>query len=247
MKSVSIRFYEELNDFLPKEKRKKKFKHFFIDRTSVKDLVESLGVPHTEIDLILVDGISVDFTFKINDGNEISVYPVFESFDISSLQKLRPEPLRDPKFVIDVQLGNLARNLRMLGFDSKYQNDFSEDDIVNISLKEKRTILTKNRNLLKRRVITHGYWVRNIAPINQLAEVINQFDLKEQLKEFTRCLDCNSIIQRIDKSEIENKIPKKVKLYFEEFFICTGCGKIYWPGSHYTKMKEKINKIFEDS
>ena len=126
MHTVTFRFYEELNDFLPKEKRKKRFEHNFIDRASVKDVIESLGVPHTEVDLILVNGESKDFSYIINGGDDISVYPVFESIDISNLQKLRPEPLREPKFILDVHLGTLARYLRMLGFDTNYRNDFSD-------------------------------------------------------------------------------------------------------------------------
>ena len=120
MHKIFLRFYEELNDFLPEEKRKKRFLHQYIDRTSVKDLIESLGVPHTEIDLILVNGKSVSFKYLINDGDDISVYPVFESIDITGLQHLRPKPLRDPKFIADVHLGRLARYLRMLGFDTLF-------------------------------------------------------------------------------------------------------------------------------
>ncbi len=106
-KKVFIRFYEELNDFLPKEKQKKRFTHYFIDRTSVKDLIESLGIPHTEVDLILVNGKSVSFKYIIKNGDDISVYPVFESLDISDVQHLRAKPLRKPKFICDVHLGNL--------------------------------------------------------------------------------------------------------------------------------------------
>ena len=125
MHKATFRFYEELNDFLPKEKRKKRFEHNFIDRASVKDVIESFGVPHTEVDLIIVNGESKNFSYIINDGDDISVYPVFESIDISNLQKLRPEPLREPKFILDVHLGTLARYLRMLGFDTNYRNDYA--------------------------------------------------------------------------------------------------------------------------
>ena len=95
MHKIYLRFYEELNDFLPEEKRKKRFIHQFIDRTSVKDLIESLGVPHTEVDLILANGKSVNFKYLINDEDDISVYPVFESFDITAVQHLRPKTLRN--------------------------------------------------------------------------------------------------------------------------------------------------------
>src|SRR3972149_748976 len=138
MKTAYFRFYEELNDFLPPEKRKIKFEHPFFCRASVKDIIESLGVPHTEIDLILVNGKSVDFSYIINDKDEISVYPVFESFDISEVQHLRAKPLREPKFVLDVHLGALAKYLRMTGFDTVYHNNFEDVEIIKVSLSQKR-------------------------------------------------------------------------------------------------------------
>ncbi|MCH7974911.1 MAG: twitching motility protein PilT, partial [Bacteroidetes bacterium] len=156
---IYFRFYEELNDFLPGEKRKVPFEHIYIDRTSVKDVIESFGVPHTEIDLILVNGKSVGFDYLISVGDDISVYPVFESLDITDVQYLRPKPLRNPKFIADVHLGKLAHYLRMMGFDVLYKNDFDDDEIVNVSLTEKRAILTKDRGILKRSEVTHGYWI----------------------------------------------------------------------------------------
>ena len=130
LKKITLRFYEELNDFLPADKRKKRFEHSFIDRTSVKDMIESFGIPHTEIDLILVNGNSVNFSYLVNNGDDISVYPMFESLDITDLQHLRAKPLRKPKFILDVHLGTLAKYMRMLGFDSLYQNNYKDEEIV---------------------------------------------------------------------------------------------------------------------
>jgi uncharacterized protein len=243
MKTVCLKFYEELNDFLPKEKRKTRFEHTFIDRASAKDMIESLGVPHSEIDLVLVNGKSVDFSYVVNDKDEISVYPVFESFDISNLQHLRSKPLREPKFVVDIHLGKLARYLRMLGFDTLYKNNFPNDDLVKISLNEKRTILTKYREILKRNDITHGYWIRNIGLDKQLKEVIARFDLKNQTKEFTRCVDCNNLLNKIKKEEILDQLPPKVKDLHNEFYFCPICKKPYWKGSHYEKMKAFIENL----
>jgi len=120
----SIRFYEELNDFLPLERRKVDFSHEFQRRASIKDLIEALGVPHTEVDLILVNGASVDFSYIVRDGDRISVYPMFEAFDIQTVSRVRPQPLRVIRFVLDVHLGKLARYLRLLGFDTLYRNDY---------------------------------------------------------------------------------------------------------------------------
>jgi uncharacterized protein with PIN domain len=243
MHKVHLRFYEELNDFLPEERRKKRFEHHYIDHTSVKDLIESLGVPHTEVDLILVNGKSKSFKYLINDGDDISVYPVFESFDISNVQHLRPKPLRKPKFICDVHLGKLARYLRMMGFDVYYKNDLSDEEIVKISLKERRAILTKDRGILKRNEVTHGYYVRNTKVEEQAKEVIKRFDLQNEIKELTRCLECNSELIKISKEKIAGKLPPKVKQSQEEFYECPGCGKLYWKGTHHQKMLSFVQKI----
>jgi len=246
-KKIYIRFYEELNDFLPKEKKKKRFTHSFIDRTSVKDLIESLGVPHTEVDLILVNGKSENFNYLINDGDDISVYPVFESLDISDVQHLRAKPLRKPKFICDVHLGKLARNLRMFGIDVHYKNFLIDEDIVKISLAEKRTILTRDTGLLKRADVTHGYFIRNDEPEKQTAEVISRFSLMKLVKPFTLCLDCGSKLVKINKKDILHLIPENVKQAQNKFFYCVNCKKIFWAGSHINNMtlfiKEMMNQI----
>jgi uncharacterized protein len=245
MKTAFFRFYEELNDFLPEQKRKTRFEHSFIDRASVKDMIESLGVPHTEIDLILVNGKSVDFSYIVNDGDDISVYPVFESFDIIDVQHLRPEPLRDPKFVLDVHLGKLSRYLRMLGFDCIYKNNLSDADIVLISLNEKRAVLTRDRNILKRKDVTHAYRIRSEDVFEQTLEIIKRFHLEKTIKEFSRCIECNSLIKRIGKEKVLDKIPPNVKEYQNEFYYCMNCDKVYWKGSHYDKMLAFVKRIKE--
>jgi len=245
MKTVYFRFYEELNDFLPSEKRKTRFEHSFLDRTSVKDMIESLGVPHLEIDLILVNGKSVDFSYLVNDSDEISVYPVFESFDISNVQHLRAEPLREPKFILDIHLGKLARYMRMVGLDTAYKNSYTDDELIDISLKEKRTLLTKDSGILKRNEVTHGYWIRNENAEEQLREVVERFDFKNQIKEFTRCLECNLTLIEIEKGKIIERLPPKVKDWQNEFYFCEKCDKIYWKGTHIDRMKNIIGRIKE--
>jgi uncharacterized protein with PIN domain/sulfur carrier protein ThiS len=243
MHTIYIRFYEELNDLLPDEKKKIRFEHHYLDRTSVKDLIESLGIPHTEIDLILVNGKSVGFDYIINDRDDISVYPVFESLDIKDVQHLRAEPLREPRFIADVHLGRLVRYLRMLGQDVYYKSNLNKEGVVKLSLDEQRTILTMDKNLLKRNEITHGYLVRNSDPEKQVIEIVKRFQLKNQLKEFTRCLGCNSLLRRVEKGEIEFRLPQKVKENQNEFYICKNCDKIYWKGTHFDRMKSLIQKI----
>ncbi len=243
MKSLFIRFYEELNDFLPQEKRKIRFEHKFIGQPSIKDLIESLGVPHTEIDLILVNGKSVNFSYIVQDKDEVSVYPIFESLDITDIQHLRENPLREPKFIVDCHLGSLAKYMRIFGLDTFYKNDLKEKEIINISINERRTILTKNKNLLKRNEVTHAYWIRNENVDAQIKEVINRFNLLNEIKDFSRCLICNSILKPIEKEKVINRIPLKVNEWQNEFYYCEHCDKIYWKGNHYKKMKEKIKGL----
>ena len=243
MHKVYLRFYEELNDFLPEEKRKKRFAHQFIDRTSVKDLIESIGIPHTEVDMILVNGKSVNFKYLINDGDDISVYPVFESFDITDVQHLRAKPLRKPKFVADVHLGRLTRYLRMMGFDVSYENDFDDEEIVELSLKERRAILTRDRGILKRNEVTHGYWVRSTKVEEQVKEVLKRFDLKNQIKEFSRCLECNDLLKPIKKDSIISQLPPKVAKLQNEFYECPSCKKNFWKGTHYLRMLKFIQSL----
>jgi hypothetical protein len=243
MKEVYFRFYEELNDFIAGEKRKVRFTHNFIDRASVKDVIESLGVPHTEVDLILVNGKSVGFDYLINDGDDISVYPVFESLDITNVQHLRPKPLRESKFIADVHLGKLTRYLRMMGFDVLYKNDFDDKEIVNLSLSEKRAILTRDRGILKRSKVTHGYWLRSTKIKEQVTEVIKRFDLKNSVKEFSRCIECNSVLKPISKNEIMDDLSPKVLKSQADFSRCSGCKKYYWKGTHHQKMLSFIQSV----
>lgn len=243
MKTVFFRFYEELNDFLPEYKRKNTFEHNFTGRVAVKDIIESLGVPHTEIDLILVNGSSAGFDYKVSDGDKISVYPEFESLDISGVQHLRAKPLRLPRFILDVHLGKLARLMRMVGLDTLYENDYADEEIVKISSGDKRCILTRDIGILKRNEVMRGYWVRNTDPGKQLKEIINRFDLMDSLREFSRCTLCNEELRSVDKTTIYDRLPPKVKTAYDRFFICSNCDKIYWAGSHVDEMDEYINEL----
>jgi uncharacterized protein with PIN domain len=243
-KVVSFRFYEELNDFLGKKKRKTAFPFSMKINQTVKDAIEALGVPHTEVDLILANGTSVDFEYRLHNRDRISVYPVFESLDISPVTKLRPKPLRITKFILDVHLGKLCKYLRMSGFDTYYRNDLDDDEIISLAVNEKRIILTRDIGILKHKTVTHGYWLRSQYPKKQLGEVIRRFDLQSQIKPFHRCTVCNEVIKQIDKQSIEQLIRENTKKYFEEFYQCTGCKQVYWEGSHYTGMKSFIESFF---
>jgi len=164
---ANFRFYEELNDFLAPAQVKRTIEYRFDGNPAVKDPIEVLGVPHSEVDLILVNEVSVGFDYQLRHGDRVAVYPVFESLDISSLQRLRPQPLRVTRFMVDVNLGKLAKRLRMFGFDTAYGNDFNDAEIVERAQRGKRIILTRDRRLLFRKTVTHGYWVRSDDPKTQ--------------------------------------------------------------------------------
>ncbi len=240
-----FRFYEELNDFLSAEKRKQEFEYFFHDHPSVKDAIEANGVPHTEVDVILVNGESVDFNYQLQDGDRIAVYPVFESFDVSTLTRLRQEPLRKTAFVLDVHLGKLSRLLRMMGFDTVYRNDLEDREIMDIAEREHRIILTRDRGILKHKRVTHGLCVQSTDPTEQVRKVLIRFDLLDRIRPFSRCITCNGPILPVAKAAIQHLLPPETRRVFDRFYQCQRCGHVYWPGSHYERMKEKIQHIIE--
>lgn len=240
--SVTCRFYEELNDFLPAHRRKKDFLHSFNTPSSIKDVIESLGVPHTEVELILVNGESVDFNYLIQHDDRISVYPMFESLDMSNAVKLRTKPLRDIKFVLDCHLGKLAKYLRFAGFDTLYKDRFEDAEIAEIAQKENRIVLTRDRNLLKRKIIDHGHYMREIKIDKQFIEVMHRFDLLDQINLFSRCSLCNGLLIEVDKQAVRQLLEPKTLQYVQEFKQCRDCQHVYWKGSHYEKIKELINE-----
>jgi hypothetical protein len=243
---ASFRFYAELNDFLPPHRKQVIFSHAFDGQPSVKDTIEALGVPHTEVDLILINGESVDFSYRIKDGDQVSIYPMFESIDIAAVLRVRPQPLREVRFVLDTHLGRLAGYLRMLGFDALYQNDFQDEELARLSSIGRRILLTKDRGLLKRGEVTHGYCVREIHPRRQLVEILRRFDLVDLIKPYKRCIRCNGLVIPVDKEEIINQLQPETRRYYDEYHRCQNCDRVYWRGSHYQRMQLFIAQILEE-
>lgn len=241
--SSEFRFYEELNDFLPEERRKRDFT-VEIDRArSVKDAIESVGVPHTEVDLIVVDGRSVGFEHLLRGGERVAVYPMFEALDIAPVVKLRPRALRDPRFVADGHLGKLARHLRMAGFDTLWSNDWDDDEIVQLSRVQRRTILTRDKAMLRRNDVERGYFVRAVESEAQLAEVLRALQLEGLLAPFTRCRECNTPLEDIAKASVADRLPEKVRGLYDSFKRCPGCERVYWEGSHFERMKGVLSRL----
>ncbi len=247
MYHVTIRFYEELNDFLEPSRRKRDMGIVFPERRSVKDLVESFGVPHVEVDLILINGESVDFSRIVADGDRISVYPVFESLDIGPVTRLRSAPLREPRFVLDVHLQKLARRLRLLGFDVDFSPHRDDATLADIAEAGDRILMSRDRQLMMRKKVARGIYIRNTDPDKQVAEVLDRLDLRGRCRPFTRCIECNGGIEALDPdtpgADATADIPPGVRAWCSEYYRCRGCGRVYWKGSHYEKLIKTVEKI----
>jgi uncharacterized protein len=238
-----FRFYAELNDHLPPSQQYGVVKKEFFVPASVKDMIEGIGVPHAEVDLVLVNGESSDFSRLVRNGDRVAVYPVFESIDITPVLRLRPQALRELKFVLDVHLGRLAGYLRMLGFDAVYANRASDHELVRISSEQNRILLTRDRGVLKHSAVTHGYWLRETDSRRQAAEVVRRFDLARSLRPFTRCMTCNEPLRAASKAEVRGRIPPAILEWCEEFRKCAGCQRVYWHGSHCRRMRRWIDQL----
>lgn len=241
--AVSIRVYAELNNFLPKRWRHKSFSYPLNGGCSLKHMIESAGIPHTEIELILLNGKSVDFSAEVKAGDRISIYPVFESIDVTPIIALRPEPLRKTRFVLDVHLGKLALILRLLGFDAKFPGNIPDEELAEISSQEHRILLTRDTMLLKRNIVTHGCYLHSQDPEEQATEILNRLDLRDSAKPFSRCTGCGAHLKQVRKERINHRLEPLTRKYYSEFSICIECDKIYWKGSHYQPLTELLKRL----
>lgn len=237
---VSFRFYAELNDFVAPERRQRECELACTSDATVKHLIEALGVPHTEVELILVNGVPVGFNRRLRHGDRVSVYPQFEAFDIRPLLRLRPHPLRVTRFVADAHLGGLARLLRMAGFDTLYDNHFDDAEIERIAGRDGRIVLSRDRELLKRRGISHGCYVHALKPASQFSEILVRLDLAGSVRPLSRCLDCNAPLRPVDKALIIDALPPSVRERQQRFSTCDLCQRVFWEGSHWQHMQERL-------
>lgn len=242
---VDVRAYAELNDFLAPESRGVTVRRPFRPHQTVKDVVEAMGVPHTEVDLILVDGNPVDLAHRPSVGDRVAMYPMFEALDIGDTARLRPVPLREPRFVVDVNLGRLARWLRILGFDVWWSTSADDQTLADISRNEHRILLTRDRGLLKRRAITHGLFVHAQHAEQQTLEVIRRLDLRRRLAPLTRCVRCNGELATVSKDEVFEDLEPLTRRYYDQFSRCAKCGRVYWPGSHYARLVRLVERLLE--
>jgi uncharacterized protein len=235
---ATLRFYGDLTYFLSGTERSVSVE--VSDSPSVKDRIEACGVPHPEVDLILVNGDPVGFGRRLRDGDRVGVYPQFRS--LVTPRRLRPDPPLG-LFVVDVNLGKLAKYLRLLGFDAKSDGALRDGDIARISSEEDRILLTKDRNLLKRSVVVNGYFVREIYPRQQITEVVLRFRLGSLIRPFARCMECNGTISPVAKADVEPRLLPLTRKHFNEFRICSGCERIFWRGSHFEHLEGLVREI----
>lgn len=239
-RTCDLRVYGPLNDFLPRDRQQQTFVHTFFGTPAVKDVVESAGVPHTEVDIILVDGRSVGFDARLEGDERVAVYPSFERLDTSPLTRLKPEPLREPKFIADVHLGKLARYLRLLGFDTSYERGLNDEAIAQRASAARRIVLTRDRGLLKRSIVTRGYSVRSTHPEQQLREVVDGFELSNRIAPFTRCLKCNGKMASVDKASVVDRLPPATRETYHRFLKCMACDTVFWPGAHHARLESIV-------
>lgn len=240
MRSATFRFYGDLQDFLPPRRRGVDFEQQFFGSPSVKDLIEALGAPHPEIELVLADGEAVDFSWAVRDGARVAVFPAFGAIDVGPVSRVRSPPLREVRFVLDGHLGRLARYLRMAGFDALWERDARDADLARTSARDGRVLVTRDVGLLKRREVIHGCWVRSTDPTRQLAELVRRFELARSAGPFRRCLRCNALLEPVAKEDVAARLPPRVRERHEEFTRCPSCERIYWSGTHRQRMERTL-------
>jgi uncharacterized protein with PIN domain len=239
--TIRLKFHGDLPFFLGTKTRPETVERALREKTSVKDVIESCGVPHPEVDLILINGRPVNFGYALRTDADVDVYPVGLLPTCFTQNRLQVSNLTE--FVADGHLGKLARDLRLLGFDVAYDRDADDRQLLAIMRESNRALLTRDRRLLMHAIVQHGYYLRSQNPINQTIEVLRRFDLFSAIAPFKRCLRCNAPLEEVKKNEVIQRLEPLTKIYYEEFRRCMGCGQIYWAGSHFSKLQERLEEI----
>lgn len=240
---VEVEVRGELNELLHPDRRHRPFPVEVAAGTTVKDLAESVGIPHTEIDVIVVNGTSVPFGHQVGASDRVTIGATAGGLGISPVIHLLPPTPARPRFVLDVHLGRLARILRLLGFDAEWLRDASDEVLVQRSVQEQRILLTRDRALLKRSAVTSGYYVRQTERLLQAAEVLRRFDLFGAIDPFGRCLACNGLLEPVAKRDVEDQLPPRTRRDYTTFRRCASCHRVYWQGSHYDRLAQVVREL----
>ncbi len=276
MMTIRLGFHGDLEDLRPERERGHDIAASVDGHASLKDLIESFGVPHTEVGRVTVEGHPVDLASSTamaaggadragvvgrpvdlasqcvvaagNDraGSDTDRAGVEIRIDVEPVE-FRLDPLDpDPRFVLDVHLGRLARHLRLLGLDALYSNRWEDVELGRVAAVEARWLLTRDRKLLMRRAVTRGRCLRSQDPILQAREIVGHFDLTARLRPWIRCLACGALVEPVDKQAILPRLLPKTRLYYERFRRCAGCGGVYWEGSHHATLQRVIAMIVQE-
>lgn len=246
MEQAIFHFHGVLNDFLPAELADRASPYQFAGRPAIKDAIEAIGVPHTEVAVILVNGSAVNFSYGLLDGDDVHVYPHATHPEVAGQYLQDFLPAGQPAFVLDVHLGKLARYLRTAGFDTIYSTvDMGDAAIANIAERDERIVVTRDVGLLKRSRVRYGYWLRQTQSRAQFRELVAHYQLKPLFMPFTRCPHCNGEVSMVDKKTVSGSLPDKVAsdTSLENFVQCQDCGHVYWQGSHYTHMQQFFDGV----
>ncbi|MCB9453470.1 MAG: Mut7-C ubiquitin/RNAse domain-containing protein [Anaerolineaceae bacterium] len=244
MDSAHFHFHDELNFFLPRRQQDTTIEHEFSWRASIKDMIEALGVPHTEIGLLVVNGKSVSFDYIVSGDDRIEIYPRFDTPNGTAPKiRLRPPYPGRPRFILDQHLGRLAAYLRMLGFDTLYRNDYHDEELAQVSHDDTRILLTRDVGLLKRSLVIYGYYVRSTHRQRQLEEIATRYNLLTISEPFKHCMKCNGLLEKATKETVLPHIPAGTAARYDEFHRCLSCQRIYWKGAHYQRMQELLDAV----
>lgn len=245
MTTVTFRFYAHLEGFLPSQRRGRAFACACPPLATARHMIEALGVPHTEVALLLVDGQSVGLDQRLQGEERVTVYPKFEQLDISPITPLRQSPAGPPRFVADAHLGGLARLLRMAGFDTLFDNAGADATLAATARREARILLTRDRDLLKHRAVAHGCYVHTLKPAAQLRELYDRLDLHASAHPFSLCLNCNATLREVNRQDVLERLPPRVRERQQRFLTCLHCQRLYWEGSHWRRMNALLASLTE--
>ncbi|WP_223639550.1 Mut7-C ubiquitin/RNAse domain-containing protein [Corallococcus sp. EGB] len=241
-RQLTVRFHGALNDFVAPERRGHAFAHELQGSPSVKDLIESLGPPHPEVDVVCVNGEPVGFGHRAEEGTRLDVYPAADPAAPKG-SRVGP-PLPDmPRFILDVGLGRLSGFLRMLGFDTLWRNDSADDQLARISHDESRVLLTRDLGVLKRSEVVYGYFPRETDPAHQLVEVVRRYGLTSRMRPFSRCIACNAPLSTATPEEVQGRVPEGVTQRHRHFQQCPNCQRVFWPGTHHERMQNLVETL----
>ena len=245
MARATVILHGDLDDFAPREGRGAAIGRRFDGRPSVKDLLESVGVPHPEIAAITVNDAPVGFDHHVADGAIVEAWPAAEAVALGLTPALpvAPEDALEPRFVVDGHLGRLASYLRMLGFDTWYRADADDEELAGVAAAERRILLTRDRGLLRRSIVRRGACIRSDRPFDQLVETTRRFELADRWQPFGRCIRCNTLLVAASREEVLDRLEPLTRIYYDDFRRCPGCAAVYWRGSHHARMQRFIEQV----